>query len=472
MKILWRIGLLFAGVVFRQVLYLGLAHLLTSMKVQQWKMAEDQAYGIPSLRNTPEDVATMKSLGFDAYRFSISWSRLLPRGHLIGGVNQKGIDYYNNLINELLANGIQPFVTLYHWDLPQVLEDEYGGLLSSKLVDDFRDYAELCFSKFGDRVKHWVTFNEPLTVATDGYTNGKKAPGRCSNWLPFNCTGGDSSTEPYLAAHNQLLAHAAAVKVYRDKYQISQMGQIGITINSEWLLPMTDSISDLNAVARAISFEYDWFMEPLKSGSYPADMVAYVGKRLPQFSEDESLLVKGSFDFIGVNYYTSKYATNVPCKTENLSYSTDSCVMRTPDRNGIPIGPRSGSEWLYVYPRGIHDLLLYTKNKFNDPVIYITENGVSELDDTDRIMLEDDLRVDYFNNHLAFIKKAIMKGVKVKGYFGWSLLDNFEWDDGFAVRFGMVYVNYKDGLERSLKKSAMWFKEFLHSGNYSQLAAF
>ncbi|XP_058006869.1 beta-glucosidase 12 [Hevea brasiliensis] len=422
---------------------------------------------IDSYHRYKDDVGIMKSLGFDAYRFSISWSRLLPRGHLSGGVNPKAINYYSRLINELLANGIQPFVTLFHWDLPQVLEDEYGGLLSSKIVDDFRDYAELCFSNFGDRVKHWITLNEPLTVVVDGYATGIKAPGRCSEWLPFNCTGGDSSTEPYIAAHNQLLAHAAAVKVYRDKYQMSQRGQIGITINCAWVLPMADSSIDFSAAARAISFQYDWFMEPLNSGSYPADMVAYVGKRLPQFSEEESLMVKGSFDFIGLNYYTAKYAADVPCQTENLSYTTDFCALCAPDRNGIPIGPKSGSDWLYVYPRGIQDVLLYTKNKFNDPVIYITENGVSDID-TDTVGLEDNSRVDYFNDHLSFIQKAIMKGVKVKGYFGWSLLDNFEWDDGYEVRFGMVYVDYKDGLKRYLKKSAMWFKEFLHSGNHTQ----
>ncbi|KAJ9158699.1 hypothetical protein P3X46_024260 [Hevea brasiliensis] len=423
---------------------------------------------VDSYHRYKEDVAIMKGLGFDAYRFSISWSRLLPRGHLSGGINTKGIHYYNNLINELLANGIQPFVTLFHWDLPQALEDEYGGLLSSKIVDDFRDYAELCFKTFGDRVKHWITWNEPLTVAGDAYATGKKAPGRCSDWLPYNCTGGDSSTEPYIVAHHQLLAHAAAVQVYKDKYQMSQMGQIGITLSCQWILPLTNSSRDFSAASRAIAFQYDWFMEPLKSGTYPADMVARVGKRLPKFSKEESLMVKGSFDFIGLNYYTSKYGFDVPCKTEYLSYTTDSCAQSTTERNGIPIGPATGSDWLYVYPRGILDLLLYTKNKFNDPIIYITENGVSELD-TDWIIVEDDYRIRYFNDHLSFVQKAIKSGVKIKGYFGWSLLDNFEWEDGYEIRFGMVYVDYKNGLKRYLKKSAKWFKKFLLPGNHIQL---
>ncbi|KAF2303097.1 hypothetical protein GH714_013770 [Hevea brasiliensis] len=286
---------------------------------------------VDSYHRYKEDVAIMKGLGFDAYRFSISWSRLFPRGHLSGGINTKGIHYYNNLINELLANGMI-FVIMRSYALkPLVIE------------------------------KHWITLNEPLTVADDAYATGKKAPGRCSDWLPYNCTGGDSSTEPYIVAHHQLLAHAAAVQVYKDKYQMSQMGQIGITLNCQWILPLTNSSRDFSAASRAISFQYDWFMEPLKSGTYPADMVAHVGKRLPNFSKEESLMVKGSFDFIGLNYYTSKYGFDVPCKTEYLSYTTDSCAQSTAERNGIPIGPATGSDWLYVYPRGILDLLLYTK---------------------------------------------------------------------------------------------------------------
>eukprot|EP00257_Ricinus_communis_P001685 XP_002512147.2 cyanogenic beta-glucosidase [Ricinus communis] len=214
---------------------------------------------VDSYHRYKEDVAIMKSLGFDAYRFSISWSRLLPRGRLSRGVNQEGIDYYNNLINELLLNGIQPFVTLFHWDLPQALEDEYGGFLSSKIVCDFQNYAELCFSNFGDRVKHWITLNEPLSYANDGYATGLKAPGRCSKWISLNCTGGDSGTEPYIIGHNQLLAHAAAVRVYKDKYQMYQKGQIGITLNSEWILPMnSESNGDCIAASRALAFKYDW----------------------------------------------------------------------------------------------------------------------------------------------------------------------------------------------------------------------
>ncbi|KAI5390782.1 hypothetical protein KIW84_075896, partial [Lathyrus oleraceus] len=186
-----------------------------------------------------EDIELIKDLNMDAYRFSISWSRVLPKGKLSGGVNPEGIKYYNNLINELLAKGLQPYVTLFHWDVPQALEDEYGGFLWRPIVDDFRDYAELCFKEFGDRVKHWITINEPWSVSMNAYAFGKFAPGRCSDWLNLNCTGGDSGTEPYLTAHNQLLAHSAAANLYRIKYKSSQRGIIGITLVSHWYEPAT-----------------------------------------------------------------------------------------------------------------------------------------------------------------------------------------------------------------------------------------
>ncbi|GLT60697.1 hypothetical protein SLA2020_334530 [Shorea laevis] len=406
------------------------------------------------------DVAAIKDIGFDAYRFSISWSRLLPDGKVSGGVNQEGIRYYNSLINGLLANGLQPYVTLFHWDLPQALQDEYGGFLNPQIVNDFRDYAELCYKEFGDRVKHWITLNEPLTVAKKGYATGENAPGRCSYCYSPHCTGGDSATEPYIVAHNLLLAHAAAVKVYRDRYQMSQKGQIGITLNIVWTVPSSDSKEDRNAAFRALAFMFDWFMEPLHSGFYPYEMVTYVGKRLPQFSREQSQMVKQSFDFIGINYYTANFATNIPCPTECRSYLTDSCVNLTGEWKGIPIGPQAASDWLYVYPQGIYQVLLYTKYKFNDPAIYITENGVDEFNDG-TLSLEDDMRIDYYNRHLSFVESAIKNGVNVKGYFAWSLLDNFEWEDGYTVRFGIVYVDYNKGLKRYRKKSAAWFNQFL-----------
>ncbi|RDX61706.1 hypothetical protein CR513_60042, partial [Mucuna pruriens] len=428
----------------------------------------------------------MKEMNLDAYRFSISWSRILPKGKLCGGINQEGIEYYNKLIDELLAKGLQPFVTLFHWDVPQALEDEYGGFLNHQIINDFQDYAELCFKKFGDRVKHWITLNEPLEFISGGYATGTTAPGRCSE-----CACGDSGIEPYLVSHNLLLAHAKAVHVYREHYQFirlqyccqglrilviyitchskystqaSQKGVIGITLDSRWFLPYSNcNCLDQEAVQRALDFE---FMGPLTSGNYPQSMRSLVGSRLPHFSDQEAKLMSGSFDFLGLNYYTTKYAANKIkplCSKPDLL--TDSRVeFKIGHRNGTPIGPVAGSPWLYVYPKGIKDLLLYIKREYKNPLIYITENGVDEINDP-TLSLEESLidtwRIDYHYRHLFYVHSAIREGVNIKGYFAWSLLDDFEWSSGYTVRFGLHFVDYNNNLKRHQKLSAKWFKEFL-----------
>ncbi|KAE8037053.1 hypothetical protein FH972_009678 [Carpinus fangiana] len=412
-----------------------------------------------------EDVGIMKEMGLDAYRFSISWSRVLPKGKLSGGVNREGIKYYNHLINQLLHKGLKPFVTLFHLDLPQALEDEYGGFLSPQIVDDFRDFAELCFKEFGDRVKHWITLNEPWSCSVGGYASGQIAPGRCSSWLNMNCIGGDSGTEPYLVAHYQLLAHAASVLEYKQKFQAAQKGVIGITLNSHWMIPFSNARHHRNAALRALDFMLGWFLDPLTYGDYPHSMRFLVGKRLPKFSKEQSKLVKGSFDFIGLNYYTTNYAAYAAhLNSGNASYSTDSLANLTTERNGIPIGPPAASDWLRVYPRGFLDLLLYIKEKYHNPLLYITENGIDEVNNATLSLeaaLVDNQRIEYYYSHLWYLRKAINEGVNIKGYFAWSLLDNFEWNAGYTFRFGINYVDYKNGLKRHPKLSARWFKNFL-----------
>ncbi|XP_045825701.1 beta-glucosidase 12-like [Trifolium pratense] len=420
---------------------------------------------IDSYHRYKEDVGIMKDMNLDAYRFSISWSRILPNGKLSGGINQEGIDYYNNLINELVANGLQPFVTLFHWDLPQALEDEYGGFLSPLIIKDFQDYAELCFKTFGDRVKHWITLNEPWTYSQNGYANGAMAPGRCSSWFNPNCTGGDSGTEPYLVSHYQLLAHASAVNVYKTKYQVCQNGLIGITLVINWFVPLSDNKLNQKATERAFDFMFGWFMDPLVNGDYPKTMRALVRTRLPKFTKEQSRLVSGSFDFIGVNYYSSCYASNAPqLSNANSSYLTDSLSLFSFTRDGKSIGLNVASDWLYVYPKGIRDFLVYAKEKYNNPLIYITENGINEYDDPSLSLEEsllDTYRIDYHYRHLFYLREAINAGVNIKGYFAWSLLDNFEWQRGYTVRFGMTFIDYRNGLKRYQKLSGLWFKTFL-----------
>ncbi|KAK8464416.1 hypothetical protein PHAVU_011G202500 [Phaseolus vulgaris] len=398
-------------------------------------------------------------MNMDAFRFSISWPRILPKGKVSGGVNKEGINYYNNLINELLAKGLKPFVTLFHWDLPQALEDEYDGFLSPNIVDDFKDYAELCFKEFGDRVKHWTTLNEPWTYSKFGYADAFFPPGRCSTWQNLSCTAGDSATEPYIVSHNQLLAHAAAVNVYKTKYQ----GLIGISLSCDWIVPLYDTELDQFAAERALDFIFGCFMEPLTIGEYPKSMQSLVGSRLPKFSADEVKLVRGSFDFIGINYYTSNYATDAPELSEaRPSFLTDSLVILTSERNGTPICKVS-SKLLYVCPKGIHDLLLYIKTKYNNPLIYITENGIDEFNDQTLSLeeaLADTSRIDYFHDHLYYLQSAIENGVNVKGYFAWSLTDSFGWSLGYTSRFGIIFVDYHN-LKRYPKLSAIWFRDFL-----------
>ncbi|TVU11416.1 hypothetical protein EJB05_45002, partial [Eragrostis curvula] len=437
---------------------------------------------IDSYHRYQEDVKIMKDTGFNAYRFSISWTRILPNGKLSGGINTEGIKYYNNLINKLISEGVEPFVTLFHWDSPQALEQQYGGFLSHLIVEDFRNYANICFREFGDRVKNWITFNEPWSFSIGGYSSGILAPGRCSSWENTGCTMGDSGREPYIVAHNQLLAHAAAVQVYKDRYQhrldieISssfrvpvkhdQKGKIGITIVSNWIIPYSNSKKDQDAAKRGLDFMYGWFMDPLTKGDYPVSMRTLVGNRLPRFTKEQSKAVNGSFDFIGLNYYTARYAQNTKHNSNgNVSYSTDSLTNQTVERNGAAIGPKAGSPWLYIYPKGIEELLLYTKKTYNNPTIYITENGVDEVNNEHLSLeeaLNDNTRIEFYRQHLFYIQRAIKEGVDVRGYFAWSLFDNFEWMDGYAVRFGINYIDYKDGLKRYPKRSSQWFHNFLH----------
>ncbi|PWA48254.1 beta-glucosidase 34 [Artemisia annua] len=226
------------------------------------------------------DIKLMKDMGMDACRFSISWPRIFPNG--TGQLNQAGVDHYNAVINSLLAiMGLNHMPTLYHWDLPQALADRYNGWLDTRIINDFAAYAETCFENFGDRVKNWMTFNEPHTFTVQGYDVGLQAPGRCSILLHLFCRTGNSATEPYIVGHNALLAHAAAFDIYKRKYKAKQHGRIGV------------------------AFDVIWFLDPIMFGDYPSSMRTRVGDRLPRFSKVQSNLLKGSLDFVGINHYTT-----------------------------------------------------------------------------------------------------------------------------------------------------------------------
>ncbi|PHU30133.1 Beta-glucosidase 12 [Capsicum chinense] len=408
-----------------------------------------------------EDITLMKLQGLNGFKFSLSWSRVLPYGKLSKGVNKKGIAFYNNLINELLANGIEPLVSIFHWDLPQALEDEYQGFLSTQIVDDFRDYAELCFKEFGDRVKHWITINEPYTYAVFGYAFGSRPPGRCS--YSNGCIAGNDATEPYIVAHHLLLAHAKAVKLYRKKYKASLKGKIGISLISNWFVPYYTEKKHIDAAQRALDFMLGWFIDPLTYGDYPANMHKLVKDRLPKFTQEEVEMVKGSYDFLGTNYYTSTYAVNMDDPDPvNLNYATDSQVYLTWKKDNIPIGEPTGSNAIFVVPEGLQQLLIYIKEKYKNPIIYVTENGMSDANVTTIQQGVNDLeRTKCIRQHLLAIKDSLQDGVNVKGYFVWSFLDNFEWNSGYTERYGINYVDFNDNLKRYPKRSALWLKKFL-----------
>lgn len=408
-----------------------------------------------------EDVGIMKKMNFDAYRFSISWSRIFPKG--VGEVNWKGVAYYNRLIDYMLKQGISPYANLYHYDLPEALEKQCNGFLSPKIAEAFADYADFCFKTFGDRVKNWFTFNEPRVVAALGYDDGIFAPGRCTN-----CSaGGNSATEPYIVAHNLILSHAAAVKRYREKYQATQKGRIGILLDFVWYEPLSYTEADEAAAQRARDFHLGWFLHPIIYGEYPKTLQEIVKERLPRFTEEEIKMVKGSIDYVGINQYTSYYMfdPHLPEPQKPTRYANDWHVGFAYQRNGVPIGPRANSYWLYIVPWGMYKAVSYVKEHYGNPTVILSENG---MDDPGNVTLpkglHDTTRINYYCSYITELKKAIDDGANVIGYFAWSLLDNFEWKLGYTARFGIVYVDYRT-LKRYPKMSAYWFRKMLQKKN-------
>ncbi|KAK1669456.1 hypothetical protein QYE76_057615 [Lolium multiflorum] len=410
-----------------------------------------------------EDVKLMVDTNLEAYRFSISWSRLIPNGR--GAINPKGLEYYNNLIDELVKNGIQVHVMLCHLDFPQILDDEYGGWLSPTIVADFTEFADVCFREFGDRVSYWTTIDEPNVSALGSYDNALFAPGRCSD--PFGitkCTVGDSTVEPYIAAHNMILAHASATRLYREKYRAAQKGVVGINVYSSWSYPMTNSNADLEAAKRYLDFVFGWILEPFASGDYPAVMKTNAGARLPSFTKSQSQLVKGAVDFVGINHYYSMYVNDRPLDKGIRDYSADMSVNQRASRTERPSGKQVPSA-SPSDPEGLQFVLHYLSEAYSDLPIYVQENGNSSND-----TLNDTDRVEYLKTYMGSTLKALRNGANVKGYFVWAFLDVFEFIGGYRSRYGLHRVDFKDkALPRQARLSAGWYSGFLkNNGTYIQ----
>ncbi|XP_044967165.1 beta-glucosidase 16-like [Hordeum vulgare subsp. vulgare] len=407
-----------------------------------------------------EDVEIMHNLGVNSYRFSISWARVLPRGRL-GGVNSAAIAFYNRLIAALLEKGIEPFVTLHHFDLPHELETRHGGWLGAGIREEFGYYADVCFKAFGDRVKFWTTLNEPNLFTKFAYMLGQYPPKHCSP--PFGtCNSGDSRREPYVAAHNMIMSHAAAVDNYKRNYQATQGGSIGIVIAMKWYEPLTNSTEDILAARRALAFEVDWFLDPIFFGDYPREMREMLSSNLPTFTSEEKRLLQSKADFIGVNHYTAIYAKDCiasPCNIK--SYEGNALVQAVGERDGVAIGRPTAFPGYYDVPEGMELIVKYVNQRYENAPVYVTENGFSQFSDNSMEDLINDVgRVNYLQGYLTCISSAVRRGANVRGYFVWSLMDNFEWGFGFTVRFGLYYVDFETQ-ERTPKMSGKWYRDFL-----------
>jgi len=393
--------------------------------------------------NWRSDIALMKSMGLKHYRFSIAWPRVLPTGNKKDGVNKVALEWYDNFINALIEAGITPYVTLYHWDLPQALlsppeeegwysTDKSTGQPDGKLVQRFVEYADLCFEKFGDRVKTWVTFNEAWTFTFLASGFGK-APGI----EPYM----NMTIHPWIAGHNVLLAHAEVVHLYRTKYS-HQKGEIGITNNCDWREPKTDDPRDVAAAERAVLFQLGWFSEPIfgSEGDYPPEMKQVYGQYLPSFTAEQKKKLKGSADFFGFNHYGTAWAAHSEEPGADRSYAKVS-------EEGFP---KAQSKWLFGSGWGFRKILNWVNRRYNSPKIYVTEGGWSLEAETVEDGVDDLPRVQYYANYTSGMLAAINEDkVNVKAYFAWSLMDNYEWERGYIERFGTTFVDFAFGEDKN-----------------------
>lgn len=379
----------------------------------------------------PQDVALLKELGIPCYRFSISWTRILPDGR--GPINSKGLAFYDRLTDSLLAAGIQPKAALYHWDLPQALQDS-GGWPNREVTDRFADYAQIVFDKLADRIKWWATHNEPWVVAFLGYAHGIHAPGICDY------------SQAYQAVHHLLLAHGKAVQVFR---QGGYKGQIGLILNLNGVLPASNNAADLAATQRVHDETHALFLDPIFKGAYPQRLFDFIGPHQPKIRSGDLELICQPPDFLGINYYG----------TDIISFDLHGSLNKA---RAIPYStPGWGQTEMGwgIHPEGIKQEVLYIKEKYSNLPIYITENGCAMPDQPDENeFVADWNRIRYIQAHLQALHEAIQEGANVQGYFVWSILDNFEWALGYGPRFGLVRVNYTTQ-KRTPKQSAIWYRE-------------
>ncbi|GHO83729.1 GH1 family beta-glucosidase [Dictyobacter formicarum] len=389
----------------------------------------------------PQDVELMSQLGLDAYRFSIAWPRILPQGR--GNVNQPGLDFYDRLVDALLARGITPFATLYHWDLPQHLEDA-GGWTNRETAYAFADYAEIVARRLGDRVAGWITLNEPWCSAYLGYGNGLHAPGIQNRQAALD------------AAHHLLLAHGLAVP--RIRATIAPEKQVGITLNVYPVYAEDERPETARDVALADAFSNRWFLDPLFRGSYPETFFADMGLNPPPIQADDLTTISVPVDFLGINLYSRHLV-----RGSNQVPLADAVATVAP----VPEACYTDMAW-EIYPAALKDMLVRLHNDYAVKALYVTENGAAFSDSWDgkSAVVSDPRRVAFLQEYITAAAEAVQAGVPLKGYFVWSLMDNYEWAEGYRKRFGVVYVDY-DTQQRIPKESVLWYSSLIkdhHAG--------
>ena len=384
-------------------------------------------------RRFREDVAMMRELGLNAYRFSIAWGRVLPLGR--GATNEAGLDFYERLVDELLKAGIEPLVTLYHWDLPAALEEQ-GGWLNPDIAQWFADYAATVYRRLDGRVKKWVTINEPWVVSDGGYVRGVLAPGR------------NTRHEAPIVTHHLLRAHGSAVQAYRA------LGRhdIGLVVNLEPKHPASPSAADVAACGFADAYMNRQYLDPVLLGHYPDELRAMFGEHWPDWPTADFELIRQPLDFIGVNYYTRSVA-----RANEAIWPVPAVAVPQPE------SIYTETNW-EVFPQGLTDTLLWIRQRYGNVPLYITENGAAFADPASvaTAELDDPLRVEYLRAHIGAMRAAIAQGADVRGYCVWSLLDNFEWALGYSKRFGIVHVDYATQ-RRTLKASAQYYRRVIAS---------
>lgn len=394
-----------------------------------------------------EDVALIKSLGLKAYRFSLSWPRIIPAG--VGEPNEKGLAFYDKLINLLLDNDITPFVGLYHWEMPLALEMAKGGWLNPEIGDWISQYARVCFDRFGDRVKYWATLNEPHAESHCGYRWGVHAPGRQV----------DPLRETFLAGYHMLKAHGSIADVYRREFQAQQNGKIGLVTSTHWAEPLHDTDECREAARRSVEFNYGHYGHPVYYGDYPECMRRIMSPDvLPPLTADDKALLKGSVDWLGLNHYHTVRAQLADHHLEDGgAYIDEAGIMEYK-----PDTPRVRTYGNDCIPEGMEKTLQWMSDVYSGVPIYVTENGLSARKLPEDQQCEDTFRIEHYAGFIPAVGRAIEKGVDVRGFFAWSLMDNFEWGSGYRSRFGLVHVDYKT-LKRTPKASARWYAEVIRN---------